>query len=243
MKNKVKILKKVYTLKRFFDTGKIKKQHQHEVHPVLQKSDRINYLYFTLPVSINFQRNSPALWLSALKTFNDKKTNYLFYPEKVVEISRTKVQTDLRKHKLSLQKNKHTDIWIKLCQTFYENFDSDPRNLFSECKYDAKLIIYTLQKIKKSNFPYLSGAKMANYWLYILHHYTDIQLRNIHTISIIPDTHVLQSSVRLGLTHGIEEPQKVADLWFKLLEGSDLIPIDIHPILWNWSRNGFVPEV
>ena len=110
MKNKTALLKKVYTLKRLFDTGKIKKQHQHEVHPILQKSDRINYLYFTLPVSINFQRNSPALWQSALKTFNDKKTHYLFYPEKVVETSRTKVQTDLRKYKLSLQRNKHTDI-------------------------------------------------------------------------------------------------------------------------------------
>ena len=39
-------------------------------------------------------------------------------------------------------------------------------------------------------FPYISGPKMANYWLYILSQYTDAKFANMHEISIIPDTHV-----------------------------------------------------
>src|SRR6185369_17139474 len=124
-----KTLERVKKLKEYFDDGKIPRLHQHEVNPGLPKGDRLNYLYFTLPVSINFQRNSPAMWQSALKTFQDPETNYLFYPEKVVETGYSKVQSDLIKYKLGLQKNKHTDIWFAISKVFHEDYNDDPRNL------------------------------------------------------------------------------------------------------------------
>ena len=84
---------------------------------------------------------------------------------------------------------------------------------------------------------------MANYWLYILHNFTDIKLRNVHKITIIPDTHVIQSSIKLGLIEEFKTSDLVADAWFKVLIGSELQPIDLHPVLWNWSRNDFKPIV
>ncbi len=241
--NRSEIFNKVLRLKQFFDEGLIIKNHLHEVHPNLSKSDRINFVYFALPVAINYQRSSPAMWQSALLTFNDPETNYLFYPEKVIQHTLTQVQKDILKHKLALQKNKHTQIWIKLCETLHTDYKDDPRQIIQKGSSDVMEIKKIIQVTKKNKFPYLSGAKMTNYWLYILNLYTDVKLQNIQLISIIPDTHVMQSSIKLGLTYEYDSRETVAQKWFELLKDSELKPIDLHPVLWNWSRNNFEPKV
>jgi len=101
-------IKKLYAL---FQAGKIPVLAKHEVHPDLSKGSRENYLYFTLPPCLNFQRHSPALWAAALKTWQDPDTRHLFFPEETAERSRSQIQEALLKHKLALQPNKHTDIW------------------------------------------------------------------------------------------------------------------------------------
>ncbi len=235
-------MKKIHKLIQLWNDNKIPREHEHEVHPDLPIGSRERYLYFTLPPSLNFQRQSPAMWKSALETWNDVETNYLFYPEKVVETEYKKVQTDLRKHKLSLQLNKHTDIWIALCTAFHIHWNNDPKKLIKNRHSCVTRIINYLQENKKE-YPYLNGSKMSNYWLYILNSYTDIKLQNIHKLSIIPDTHVQQCSIHLGITNTGDTPEKVARAWFDLLAGTNIAPVTLHPILWNWSRNNSKPEV
>ena len=110
---------KITKLHQLFMQGKIKGPEQHEVHPNLDKGSRENYIYFTMPCSLNFQRSSPAMWKAALKTYSDPETNYLFYPEKVVETDYEKVKVDLRKHSLSVQTNKHCKIWVTSFRNIY----------------------------------------------------------------------------------------------------------------------------
>ncbi len=241
--NKSEVLKKVLKLHDLYLKGKIKTLPYHEVNPGFKKSDRLNYLYFTLPVCLNFQRSSPAMWQSALKTWEDPKTNYLFFPEKVVTKSFEVLQKDLFKYKLSLQKNKHTQIWAKICTTLNKFFDNDPRKVLEAGKFDVVKIVDLIQKENKKDFPYLSGEKMTNYWLYILSKYTDVKLKNMNFISIIPDTHVIQCSVKLGLIDKITEPKVVAAAWKNLLDGSPVTPVEMHPVLWNWSRDNFKPKI
>lgn len=236
-------MEKVKKLNDFYKNGKIPTLSEHEVHPDLEPGSRERYLYFTLPPCINFQRQSPSMWRSALKTYDDPETNYLFFPEKVVLVEREKIQKDLAKHKLSLQRNKHTDIWMAISRTLHDFFQSDPRNLLSLGDYDVQKILNIIQNEKKRYFPYLSGPKMANYWLYIVTKFTNAKLKNMSFISIIPDTHVLQSTVKLGLAPNIVTPMAAEKLWNELLRDSDLSPVELHPVLWNWSRNNFQPEV
>ncbi|MEI0735990.1 hypothetical protein VQ056_03825 [Paenibacillus sp. JTLBN-2024] len=49
-------------------------------HPPLEPSSAANYHYFTLPMALNYQRNSYALWESAHRTFNDPDTMDVFDP-------------------------------------------------------------------------------------------------------------------------------------------------------------------
>jgi hypothetical protein len=237
------VLERVRKLKKLFDQDAFPKTHNHEVNPGLTKESPENYIYFTLPVSINFQRSSPAMWASALKTYDDESTRYLFSPQKVLEYPREKVMEDLTKHKLGLQRNRHTDIWIGLSRTFSREYENNPRNLLEQNSFTVSKIVNILRIEKKKDFPYLSGPKMSNYWLFILSKYTDAAFIDAENISIVPDTHIIQSSKRLGLVGEKTTPDAVAEVWFDLLKGSELKPIDLHSILWNWSRNGFQPEI
>jgi hypothetical protein len=238
-----KQLARVLRLHKLYQEGAIPTLAQHEVNPGLERGSRANYLYFTLPPSINFQRQSPAMWSAALKTWNDQETNYLFFPEKVAQTERVKVQKDLLKHKLALQRNKHTDIWIAVSKAFSQHFRSDPRVFFKNTNWDVVNILQVIQHDMRKDFPYISGPKMANYWIYILSQYTNAKFKNMKEISIIPDTHVLQCSVKLRIAKQDTTPIEVAALWKNLLYGSAVSPVEMHPVLWNWSRNNFKPEI
>lgn len=233
-------VKKLYEL---FQRGEIPTLKEHEVHPDLSENSRERYLYFTLPVCINFQRSSPAMWQSALKTYNDQKTRYLFDPLKVIETPFEGVKEDLATYNLSLQRNKHTEIWTKISNTFALYYQGDPRILFKEGDHDVLSILKIITKDNKECFPYLRGPKLSNYWLMILSKYTDLKLKNMHEISIIPDTHVIQSSGMLGLVEKGSTPEKVSTAWKEILKDTNIYPVQMHSVLWNWSRNNFKPIV
>ncbi|MFA5602775.1 MAG: hypothetical protein WDA21_03470 [Bacilli bacterium] len=213
-------------------------------NPHLSKDSLENYLYFTLPMALNYQRNSYVLWESALKTYNDKETNFVFNPKIVVNTPFKKIQSALIKYKVALQKNKQTEIWIKLCNTIVELYNGDIRKLFIEFDNDVNKIRDFIQKENKHKFPYLSGTKICNYWLYVIYQYTDKKYKNIECLTVAPDTHVVKATHRLGLINEIElnnnnVQQIVIDRWNVLFKGTKYKPIDIHTALWLWSRNGF----
>lgn len=236
-------LEKVKQLLALYEQGLIPTLAHHEVNPGLPLGSRENYLYFTLPVCINFQRSSPALWAAALATWNDAETRYVFFPEKLAKAPLEKIRGDLMKHRLALQPNKHTLIWTTIAKTLHDYYQDDPRTIIDEVESDAGKLISLLQKTHRKRFPYLSGPKLSNYWPFILSHYTDVQFKNPQEISIIPDTHVLQSSVQLGLTLESATPLQVELAWKELLKDSGINPSQVHPALWNWSRNKFQPKV
>lgn len=240
---KTQQLARVKKLLLLYEQGLIPTLAQHEVNPGLLRSSRENYLYFTLPVCINFQRSSPAMWAAALATWQDESTHYAFFPEKLAETPLEKVRADLVKYKLALQPNKHVLIWTTIARTLHEFYSNDPRRVLAEAGNDAGRLIRLLQTTNRKRFPYLSGPKLSNYWPYILSHFTDTVFKNSHEISIIPDTHVLKSSEYLGIVPPGAAPITVELAWKELLQDSSITPAEVHPVLWNWSRNKFLPRV
>lgn len=236
-------LDKVKQLLALYEQGLIPILERHEVNPGLLPSSRENYLYFTLPVCINFQRSSPAMWAAALATWEDDATRYVFFPEELAVRPLEQIRADLVKHKLALQPNKHTLIWTTIAQTLHEYYQDDPRNIIKEAGGDAGQLIELLQRTHRTRFPYLSGPKLSNYWPFILSRFTDVTFKNAQEISIIPDTHVLQSSIQLGVTSAGATALQTELAWKELLNGSGINPSQVHPILWHWSRNKFQPEV
>jgi hypothetical protein len=236
-------LDKVRFLLEQYAQGQIPTLAQHEVHPQIDPGSRTNYLYFTLPVCINFQRSSPAMWAAALATYNDPQTSYVFFPEQLATAPIEQIRADLLKHKLSLQPNKHTLIWTTIANTLHQHFDDDPRQIIRLANHNVGDLLTILQRSHKQYFPFLSGPKLSNYWPYILSQFTDVKFNDMHAISIIPDTHIIQSSIKLGVVPSSATPLQVEAAWKELLKDSGINAVQVHPVLWNWSRNNFNPEV
>lgn len=243
--NKEKTLKNVKNLLAMYKNGELGGEIMPEdANPNLEKSSLENYLYFTLPMALNYQRNSYTLWKNALKTYLDNETQFVFNPKLCLEKTFEEIQYALTKYKIALQKQKQTEIWISLCNTFINLFDGDIRKLFDNLDNDVEKIKSFIQKENKKMFPYLSGTKICNYWLYVIYQYTDRTYKNIEQLTVAPDTHVCKATHRLGLISDDEFNSSnvqliVIERWKNLFENTNYKPIDIHTPLWLWSRNGF----
>ncbi len=146
--------------------------------------------------------------------------------------------------RLRYKNKRQAEIWIALCTTFVELFNGDIRQLFDMLDNDVDKIRDYIQKQNKKKFPYLSGTKICNYWLYVIYQYTDRKYKNMECLTVAPDTHVVQATHKLGLINDEELNRNdvqliVIDRWNELLKGTEFKPIDIHTPLWLWSRNGF----
>ena len=239
------ILEKVKTIYQMYQNGDLgdtilpEDSNQH-----LDPNTNENALYFTLPMALNYQRNSYTLWENALKTFEDPETSFVFIPAKVIKAEYGTVQKALTRYRLALQKNKQTDIWLKLCQTFTKLSDGSVIKFANNLDNDVNKIRHFMQKDAKKKFPYLSGNKLCNYWLYVLSNYTAIPLKNTSDIYIAADRHVIRASYKLGLiTKEQMESSKVQtyviNAWKKELQGTEFVPTDLQNPLWLWSRNDF----
>ncbi len=243
--DKKEILKNVDKLIKMHKNGDLGGEVMPEdANPKLKNDSLENYLYYTLPMALNYQRNSYTLWESALKTFNDETTSFVFNPKVCLQKSFEDVQTALTKYKVALQKQKQTEIWLALCKTFVELFDGDIRNLFNQMDNEVNNIKNFIQKDNKKKFPYLSGKKICNYWLYVIYQYTDRRYKDIENLTVAPDTHVCKATLKLGLIteneyNSANVQQIVIERWQELFKDTKYKPIDIHTPLWLWSRNGF----
>lgn len=244
--NTEKILEKVHKLIKAHKRGLLGGEKMPEdENPGLDKSSKDNLMYFTLPMSLNYQRNSYVLWECANKMYMDVPA--VFDSKAVCEMSEEILRKILVKYRVALQPNKQPIIWKRLCQTIEEEFDGDIKNLFSVNDYSVKKVKAYITSHKKS-FPYLGGNKICNYWLYVLEQYTDIKFIDRENITVAPDTHVIQASVKLGVISESEALQSnvqeiVALRWEELLKDTDLKPIDVHTPMWLWSRGKFAVEL
>lgn len=198
--------------------------------------------YFTLPMTLNYQRDSYRMWASALQTYNDPETRYAFDISRAAGSSRSKLGAALAKHGLAVQPNRHTLTWHTICRTVSENWGS-LRGLMEAAGSDYVDLRGIVQGANKRGFPYLSGPKIFNYWSFVLKQYCGVPLKSADLIEIAPDTHIIRCSVRLDVITEKEATrlsrEEISERWRSVLKGSGINPIDMHPPLWFWDRNGF----
>lgn len=242
------IIKKCKLLIEAYGNGKLGNcQMPEDFNPGFKNSEKEQrLLYFTLPMALNYQRNSYKLWQSALATYNDSYTKDVFYLDRVVKMSEQCLRDNLLKHKLALQPTRHIAIWRTISESIFNNWSS-LSNLFVEVDNDYTKIKDIIQNKYKKEFPYLSGPKIFNYWNFIMNTYGGIIMKNKNLIEIAPDTHVIKCSVILGVITEKEaksfSKDVISEKWRKLLENTGINPIDMHSPLWFWSKNNFIYKV
>jgi hypothetical protein len=245
MQDNQKIIENCKILLDAFKTGKLGQTVMPEdSNPGFNENEQeLRLAYFTLPMALNYQRNSYKLWEAALRTYNDKETRAVFDISAVIKLDEAKLREYLTRYKVALQPNKQTNTWKVIAKTIYKNFGSF-EDLMRKNDNDYLKLRKTIQMDIKKGFPYLSGPKIFNYWSFIMKEYGKVPLKNAIFIEIAPDTHVTQCSVLLGVITKEEgeklSKEKISERWRDLLKNSGINPIDMHPPLWFWSRNGFL---
>lgn len=199
--------------------------------------------YFTLPMALNYQRDSYKLWEAALQTYRDPQTRFVFSLKALAKRTESEIRNALLQYRLALQPNKHIQTWRTVASTVLKQWDSFEQ-LFVASGDDFLKLRKIVQQDYKKGFPYLSGPKIFNYWAFVISTYGQVKLKNRNYIEIAPDTHITQCSVKLGVISANEalkmSKEAVSARWREALKGSKINPIDLHPPLWFWSRNGFV---
>lgn len=93
-----------------------------DAHPDFSNlTKELQIAYFTLPMALNYQRNSYVLWESALKTWEDQDTKIVFDVEQVTTMPEELLRKYLSTYKLALQPNKHIATRKKIATTVYDN--------------------------------------------------------------------------------------------------------------------------
>ena len=129
----------------------------------------------TLGMSLNYQRHAYALWKAIALTFDDPATQWIFEPSAVAAHDVGPLRTALLQHRVGLQPNRHPDIWHRVALGIVQ---SSPRRdvlgLVGSAHFDVVTLRCIMQGTRKPEFPYLSGPKIFNYWLYVLERYAGI---------------------------------------------------------------------
>lgn len=211
---------------------------------VVKEDDLMDVL--TLAMALNYQRNSYKLWEAVLKAYQDEETKWIFNTKVVANCNIDILQDALLLHRVGLQPNRHPEIWQRVAKGIMNSSEKgNVQGLIESVHFDILPLKELMQGTRKAEFPYLSGPKIFNYWLYVLESYTNICWSSRELITIAPDTHILKATVRLGLCSeeilngGADVRKVVADTWEIVLKGTGLAPIDVHTPLWLWSRAGF----
>lgn len=217
-------------------------QMPEDVHPKLAPDSDELSIYFTLGMTLNYQRNSYALWRACTAAFDDPSTKWVFDPATVANADQSRLSEALTRHRVALQPNRHPQIWQQNARGFVSHASGSVKALFEEVQYDLGAVKNFIVTHKRT-FPYLAGPKISNYWLYVVSTYMDWPTRNRESLTVAPDTHVISASIRLGLVSDSPNlanlTSEVADRWSEVLRNTSLLPIDIHTPLWLWSRAGF----
>ncbi|MEK3741795.1 hypothetical protein NST23_03760 [Brevibacillus sp. FSL K6-0770] len=213
---------------------------------IVPENDLPNVL--TLGMALNYQRNSYTLWQSIAQAYQDERIRWIFNPHAVSKSSIEELRQALLQERVALQPNRHPEIWKSVSTGITQSsLKGDVAGMLESVQFDIASLKNMMQVTRKREFPYLSGPKIFNYWLYVMETYTGVKWKSRELITIAPDTHIMKATVKLDLCSSdvldgtAEDRNLVAEAWEKALRGSGLAPIDVHTPLWLWSRAGFPP--
>ncbi|MCX5855933.1 MAG: hypothetical protein NTZ24_15425, partial [Deltaproteobacteria bacterium] len=214
-------------------------------------------LFLTLTVSIDYQRDAPALWESARRTYEDGETRYLFSPKEIQLTALTKNILDMQRYGLSKKHAKDAQIWRTNSLTFQKKWLGDPIRFLEDCKFDAPTIFNRLKNDAhfdgyrmSPDYLYLKGNKIAPLWLRMLRDNAGIdRILNMDKIPIPVDVHVARATLALGIVKGQYNgvPETVfafiRQAWSfsvrdMMVNNRNMIALDIDEPLWHLSKYG-----
>jgi len=92
-----------------------------DAHPDFANNQEARLRFFTLPMALNYQRNSYTLRESATQAYQDLSTQPVFDLARSTQASTDTLRTALLTHKVALQPNKHVATRQAIATTIHTN--------------------------------------------------------------------------------------------------------------------------
>lgn len=214
-------------------------------------------LFLTLTVSIDYQRDAPALWASSRATFEDPATAYLFDPKALHETPYRQVVSDMQKHGLSKKPTKDAQIWRTVGTTFLKKWSGDPLKFIEDCAWNCPTVLARLKKDTHlyngkmvPDYPFLRGDKIGPLWLRMLRDNAGVAgLKELDKVPIPVDIHVARATLSMGVVAGKFKGKltdifdQIREAWFESVQGLQvkgrpMIALDLDEALWHLSKYG-----
>ena len=210
-------------------------------------------LFLTLTLSIDNGCDSKTLWNSSRRAYEAENTRYLFSDSAVYEEEVDQIIYDLKNTGLGGNKNKNAEIWKNAGTYLFQKWGGDPRNFLRSCEWDGPEILSRMIPARYHevyDFQHFIGEKKGQLWLHLLKKDAGLQqIKNLNTLSLITDVHVVRASIAIGIIYGSYSgqvaliSQKVREIWEETIggaqsDGRDISTLELSESLHNLSKNG-----
>ncbi|MBS7649342.1 hypothetical protein KEJ17_06860, partial [Candidatus Bathyarchaeota archaeon] len=156
----------------------------------LLAGSREHALYLTYVISIDYMTDAAKLWRSARGAYELYPES--FTPEKVLAVSERTLQAFLRG--LGARFGSYAArTWKKISTVLIEKYGGDPRNITPQP--------LTIKEIKErlSDFPYLRGAKLANFYIRAMGETGLLKVKDLDELDIPVDKQITRFTAYTGV--------------------------------------------
>jgi len=201
----------------------------------LQAGSREHALYLTYVISIDYMTDAEKLWSKARGVYELYPER--FTPEKILAISERTLQIFLRGlgARFSFYAAK---TWKKISKILMEKYDGDPRNITTQP--------LTIKEIKKKllDFPYLRGAKLANFYIRAMGETGLFKIKDLDELDIPVDKQIARFTIYTGIlklksgkfqgcTNDDPLRSLIQEAWRKAAKTIGVAPWKLDEPMWN----------
>ena len=156
----------------------------------LRAGSREHALYLTYIISIDYMTDAEKLWSKARGAYELHPER--FTPEKILAVSERTLQAFLRG--IGARFGSYAaKTWKKISKILMEKYDGDPRNIAAQP--------LTIEEIKEKliDFPYLRGAKLANFYIRAMGEAGLFKVKDLDELDIPVDKQIARFTIYTGV--------------------------------------------
>jgi len=201
----------------------------------LQAGTREHALYLTYIISIDYMTDAEKLWQKARGAYELYPER--FTPEKISRVSERTLQVFLRR--LGARFGSYAaKTWKKISAILMEKYGGDPRNITAQP--------LTIEEIKEklSEFPYLRGSKLANFYIRAMGETGLFKVKDLNELDVPVDKQIARFTIytgvlklRSGKFQGCanDDPLRslIQEAWRKAAKTLGTAPWKLDEPMWN----------
>jgi len=201
----------------------------------LQAGSREHALYLTYIISIDYMTDAEKLWSKARSAY--ELYPEMFTPEKILDVGERTLQVFLRELGARFG-TCAAQTWKRISQILVERYRGDPRNITAQP--------LTIREIKEklSDFPYLRGDKLVNFYIRAMGETGLFKVKDLDELDVPVDKQVTRFTLYTGVLKlksgkfqgcANDDPLRslIQGIWRKAAKTIGVAPWKLDEPMWN----------